>query len=240
MSFTVRPSYDQAFFDQIVWNTAHGRWFETSFLPYNFLGQHVEPVLLLFAAGYRAGADGTLLLLVQAVVAAAAAFILYGLARHLLGSGWQALLLAGAWALSTPLHRELESDFHPEVLSGSLVFAAVWAQATGRRSTALVLGLSLLLLKEDEGLVLLGLGIFSWSQFRDRRTAMVFAGAGTAWLLLTVGVVEPFMRGWASGDQSQRVTVASSEAASRTSSWAGCFCQKSRSPKESPPLIPPT
>ncbi|MDH6630247.1 hypothetical protein M2271_008101 [Streptomyces sp. LBL] len=46
--------------------------------------------------------------------------------------------------------------------------------------------------------------------------------------------------GWASGDQSQRVTSASSVWASRMSSWAGNFSQKSRRPKENPPLAPPT
>lgn len=43
-----------------------------------------------------------------------------------------------------------------------------------------------------------------------------------------------------SGDQSQSVTSASSVWASRMSSWAGNFSQKSRSPKENPPLAPPT
>ena len=46
-------AYDLGFFDQIVWNTAHGRWFATSFLKYNFAGEHMEPVLLLYAAVYR-------------------------------------------------------------------------------------------------------------------------------------------------------------------------------------------
>src|SRR6266508_669964 len=46
-------AYDLGFFDQIIWNTSHGRWFATTFVPYNFLGQHMEPVLLPFAALYR-------------------------------------------------------------------------------------------------------------------------------------------------------------------------------------------
>ena len=49
-------AYDFGFFDQIVWNTSHGRWFASSFTPYNFLGQHFQPVLLIFALAYRLGA----------------------------------------------------------------------------------------------------------------------------------------------------------------------------------------
>ena len=33
-------AYDLGFFDQITWNTSEGRIFETSFVKYNFLGQH--------------------------------------------------------------------------------------------------------------------------------------------------------------------------------------------------------
>src|SRR6476661_2020762 len=49
-------AYDLGFFNQIIWNTSQGRFFETSFVKYNFLGQHFDPVLLVFAALYRLGA----------------------------------------------------------------------------------------------------------------------------------------------------------------------------------------
>src|SRR4029079_12395140 len=65
-------AYDYAFFDQIIWNTAHGRLFDTSFLSYNFLGQPFEPVLLLYALAYRAGAGIDSLALTQAWAAGAA------------------------------------------------------------------------------------------------------------------------------------------------------------------------
>src|SRR5690349_19289638 len=60
--------WDLAWFDQIVWNTAQGRPFETSFADWNFLGEHVEPVLLLFAAVYRVKPDVEVLLLTQVIV----------------------------------------------------------------------------------------------------------------------------------------------------------------------------
>ncbi len=78
-------AYDLAFFDQIIWNTAQGRWFETTFLPYSFLGQHVQPVLLLYAALYRLHATPEILLVTQAFVIAAAAVPLYDVVRSLLG-----------------------------------------------------------------------------------------------------------------------------------------------------------
>ena len=50
-------AYDFGFFDQVVWNTSRGDWFETSFVGYNFLGQHFEPILLVFAGLYSLGED---------------------------------------------------------------------------------------------------------------------------------------------------------------------------------------
>ncbi|MDQ3547778.1 MAG: DUF2079 domain-containing protein, partial [Chloroflexota bacterium] len=81
---------DFAFFDQIVWNTSEGRWFETSFVPYNFNGQHVEPILLLFAALYRLTPAPEWLLVIQAVAVGSAAVALYLLARERLRRGWLA------------------------------------------------------------------------------------------------------------------------------------------------------
>jgi hypothetical protein len=57
---------DLGWFDQIVWNTAHGHGFRSSFVAYHTLGEHFSPVLLLFAALYRARPEVELLLLIQA------------------------------------------------------------------------------------------------------------------------------------------------------------------------------
>src|SRR5439155_18580711 len=62
--------WDLGWFDQVVWNTAHGRPFENSFAPWSFLGEHLEPVLLLFALIYRVKPDVEILLVTQALVGA--------------------------------------------------------------------------------------------------------------------------------------------------------------------------
>src|SRR5215207_9617729 len=66
-------AYDLGFFDQIIWNTSRGHFFETSFVKYNFLGQHFDPVLLVFAAFYRLGAGVESLLIAASLMASLAA-----------------------------------------------------------------------------------------------------------------------------------------------------------------------
>src|SRR6185436_1496078 len=84
--------WDLGWFDQVVWNTAHGRPFENSFATWNFLGEHIEPILLLFALIYRVKPDVEILLVTQAIVASLAALPLYLAARTLLKSATAGLL----------------------------------------------------------------------------------------------------------------------------------------------------
>src|SRR3954464_7531017 len=79
-------AYDVGFFDQIIWNTSRGHFFETSFVKYNFLGQHFDPILLVFAALYRLGAGVESLLVAASLMASVAAVPLYIAARRFSGS----------------------------------------------------------------------------------------------------------------------------------------------------------
>ena len=60
-----------------------GGWFETSFVPYNFAGQHFEPILLVFVPAYWLGAGPYFLTVSQAGRRSAAAIPLYFFARAL-------------------------------------------------------------------------------------------------------------------------------------------------------------
>src|SRR5204862_3681600 len=95
---------------------SQGRLFETSFVKYNFLGQHFDPVLLVFAGVYRFGAGVESLLVTAALMASLAAVPLYVAARRFGGSSVAGVLCAGAFLLSAPLHEAVNFDFHPETL----------------------------------------------------------------------------------------------------------------------------
>jgi uncharacterized membrane protein len=172
-------AYDFGFFDQIIWNTAHGRFFETSFVPYNFLGLHFEPVLLVFAALYRLGAGVESLLVVQAAFVGAAAVPLYYAVRRMSGSSLAALAMALAFLLTSSLHRALDFGFHPEMMGFVFVFLALYYLAAGHPWATIISLLPLLALKEDMPLIL---GAFA---------VLLFLGGyrrHAGWLaLLTVG-----------------------------------------------------
>src|SRR4051812_23065280 len=152
-------AYDLGFFDQIIWNTSRGHFFETSFVKYNFLGQHFDPILLVFAALYRLGAGVESLLVAASLMASVAAVPLYIAARRFSGSSMAGVLWAGAFLLSAPLHEAVNFDFHPETLMFVFVFTAAAFLAYERPREAVMSLLPLLLIKEDMALVLIALAL---------------------------------------------------------------------------------
>lgn len=195
-------AYDFGFFDQIIWNTSHGRWFETSFTPYNFLGQHFQPVLLIFAFAYRLGAGSELLLVTQAVFVAAAALPLFYAVRRTTSSGSAALAMSVAFLLGPQLHRAQDFDFHPELMGFFFVFLALYYLVAGRAVASITSLLPLLLLKEDMPLILGAFAVLFFARgFRREGSAL-----GTIASAYAVGVVlllMPWIRG-GSGDLTER------------------------------------
>lgn len=196
-------AYDLGFFDQIIWNTAHGRWFETSFLKYNFAGQHMEPVLLIYAAIYRVLPRVEVLLLSEAALAAWAALPLYLGARRVLSSSTAGLLVAAAYLLSPQLHGAVLFDFHPELLGIAGIFAAFASLVAKRPGLALLALGSIFLLKEDAALVGAGFALIFWlCGYRRHALAVLLFSAIYAGLV--IGVLMPHIRGSVPGDLQER------------------------------------
>jgi uncharacterized membrane protein len=196
-------AFDLAFFDQIIWNTSRGGWFETTFIGYNFAGQHLEPVLLLFVPAYWFGAGPTFLLLAQAVAAAGAAIPLYAAGRRFRLPSMLAALVAVAYLANPYLHRALNFDFHPEVMVALPSFTAAWAIAGHRYRLAVILALSTLLFKEDAAFVALGLAAILWIE-GGRREAVFTGTVALAYAALAVLVFMPLVRGGAPSDLVER------------------------------------
>src|SRR5487761_2644618 len=81
---------DLGIFDQVIWNTAHGRWFWDTLDPYvqlnhDFLGQHFSPGLALLAPLYWFAPSVNTLLAAQTLALALGAVPIFVLAARRLG-----------------------------------------------------------------------------------------------------------------------------------------------------------
>jgi uncharacterized membrane protein len=193
------PAYDNAFFEQVVWNLGHGRGFTSTFFPANFLGLHFSPLLALPALFELSWPDGDLLSLLHAAALAATAPAAFLFLRALLGERPRAGLTAAALAAPLPLWAELQqaarAGFHTEALAVPALLLAGWAGLRGRTFLCCALALAALTAKEDQvyGAAVIGLMLFFHGPSRRLGGALVVAAC--AWGLAVELVVMPYFLG---------------------------------------------
>ncbi|MFL7792385.1 MAG: DUF2079 domain-containing protein [Anaerolineae bacterium] len=183
---------------QVTWNTAHGRWFETSVdratntdLIGSHLGIHVQPILLFLALLYRLWPDPRLLLILQSVALGIAALPLYYVIRLLIEDVKTALIVACCYLAYPPLGFLNLVDFHPVALSVPLLFLAYWALLKERFLLFWVTVL-LVLFVRDELAVPIGIwGILNLLQRRRRYIGLGLVTLAGGWAALCYGFIVP-------------------------------------------------
>src|SRR2546421_7643444 len=113
---------DLGLFDQIFWNTVHGRPFESTMSlawtdPHSFFADHFSPVLWLLVPFYTLVPRPETLLVLQTLALALGAVPVYLAARHRLPPGYQRLLWVAAYLLFVPLAHINLFDFHEITLA---------------------------------------------------------------------------------------------------------------------------
>ena len=186
-------AYDLGIFDQVIWNSAHGRLFENSVMADSpsFLGHHFSPILLALAPLYWVYPDPVALLAVQAVLLAIAGIPIYLLARDLLGSQSLALALLVAYLLHPATAWVALFDFHEVAIAAPLLSAALYLLLR-RRYAFFAIALALTFLtKEEMGLIGAAIGVFIVLTQRRWLIGIGLAALGTLWTLFLVSYVIP-------------------------------------------------
>ena len=215
---SLTASYDQGIFTQALWNGLHGHPFESTLssqlstnvihggevpaLGYRRLGQHFTPLLALWIplAGY--GGAGALGVLQVGLITAA------GLALHQLARLWLSENLAAMVAMSffgaNAVIGPTWGNFTDLCQLPLLVFLLLIGLERGR--WWLVAGAAFLipLVREDTGVVLVGIGL--WLLLRRRHrwpVGLALILWGGAWVVLVTNVLMPLF----SEDNSRRFMV---------------------------------
>lgn len=184
---------DLGYFDQIVWSAAHGQSLANTLkYPYNFMGDHLSPILFLVAPIYWLWPDVRALLAVQALALAAAGLPIFWLARRM-DERW-APLVALAFYLNPALHLVNLHDFHEIALATPFVALALYALL--RKRYALLAGslFLALLCKEDMAILTLAFGVYLWFDRRARGWGAAISAFSLAWLGLSLQAIIPAFR----------------------------------------------
>src|SRR5439155_806199 len=192
---------DLGVFDQVLWNTIHGRFMESTLSlercdPHSFFLDHFSPALLLIVPFYAIVPHPETLIVFQTVALALGAWPVYLLARLYLPRGEQRLVWVAAYVLSAPLAWITFYDFHEITLAVLPLGLAMYFLATRRTVPLLIcLGVSFLV-KEELPLIAIGFGLALLAQRRLRLGAFV-AIASAAWFIVTLKVIIPAFAGGA-------------------------------------------
>jgi uncharacterized membrane protein len=195
--YTFRSSsYDLVIFDQAVRSYAHFqpgtsiiKGVHNGFGPnFSVLGDHFSPVLASLTPLYWIFGGPQTLLVAQAVLFAFAIPPLWVFARRAFGDGRKATaaayLACVAYGLSWPLAAAAAFDFHEVAFAPVLTAVALERFQAGRLRSALIALAALLLVKEDMGLFVAGIGCYlAVSRTRTARRQWL---AGIACVILGV------------------------------------------------------
>jgi uncharacterized membrane protein len=186
-------SRDFGVYLQVLWNTAHGRPFQTTLLESNrvHLAEHVALLLPVLAPFYAAAPDPRRLLVLQQAVLALSGIPIYLLARHLLGGVWLPTLVIAAF-YATPTLAEIALDaFYPVTFTALPLGFAAYSFLRGRRRLGAACALIALPIEEEAALTVLGLGGFVLLRRDGRRWGALLVGAAALWLGVVALVVMP-------------------------------------------------
>ena len=205
-------SYDLVIFDQAVRSYAHFqpgisiiKGVHNGFGPhFSVLGDHWSPLLAALAPAYWAYNGPQTLLVAQAVLFALAIPPLWLFTRRAFGGGQRAViaayLVSAVYVLSWPIAAALAYNFHEVAFAPVLTAVALERLQAGRLRTALIALAALLLVKEDMGLLVAGIGLYLLVArpavvARQRLVAAAIIAAGIADTLLATYVLIPAFGG---------------------------------------------
>lgn len=157
---------------------------------YNLLGDHFHPILATLAPLYWIWDDARVLLLAQAALVAASIPVIAGLFRRHF-KGVLPILLTVCYALSWPIQRMIDFDFHEVAFAIPLL--AVALDGLDRRDDRRLIGAGLLLLlvREDMGMVLAVIGLVRLLQPGRRWVGGMLSVVGVVTFVFVTRVVIP-------------------------------------------------
>ena len=105
-------AYDLSYFDNVFWNSVHGRFWHSDMAGHNYLGEHLNLILIPFIPLYLIWANPTVLVILSSLVLVLSAWPLYRLGEKKNLPAYLNLSLILAYLLYLPFLGPVLSDFH--------------------------------------------------------------------------------------------------------------------------------
>jgi uncharacterized membrane protein len=216
--YSFYASFDQGIFNQLFWNSIHGRLFESSLSSslstnvahnkevaevfYKHLGQHFNPIFLLWLPLYALFPSSVTLLVLQVTLVTAAGLVLYVLARQYLEPALARMITVSFYSANAVIGPTL-SNFHDISATPLFVFALLLAMEKRRWWVFGVFAVMLLAVREDSGVALFSIGFYLIMSKRYPRIGLAVCISSFSYMLLLTETIMPSF----SQDVSQRMMI---------------------------------
>jgi uncharacterized membrane protein len=191
---------DLAYFNQVFWNTVHGRPFVESINPRFSLGDHAEFAILPLSLLYALFQDPRTLLVMQAAALALTAWPVWHIARRRFARHAVSvdefrlapLVIALAWLLNPSLQNIGLFEFHILPFALFPLFMAVIAYEDGKKKNFLLWTVAALLVREDVAIVVVMFGVLAWLERKAIWWRIAPVVLGGAWFVAAMRVIAHF------------------------------------------------
>ena len=219
--YAMYPSYasfDQGIFNQVFWNSAHGRLFQSSLsstlstpvvhdgmvpdVEYRRLGQHFTPALLIWLPLYRLFPSPTTLLVLQVTLITIAGLILYTLARQHLSPSLSTFIAASYYGANAVIGPTL-ANFHDLCQLPLYLFTLFLAIEKRCWWLMWLMVLLVLLVREDTGIPLFSIGVYLLVSRRHPVQGVLLGIVSFGYMLLLTNLIMPLF----SEDISRRFMI---------------------------------
>lgn len=216
--YTFYASFDQGIFNQVYWNSLHGRWFQSSLssslstnvvhsgefpdVSYRRLGQHFTPALLIWLPIYALFPHAITLTVLQVTLVSGAGLVLYVLARQYLQPPVAAMIVVSFYSANAIIGPTL-SNFADNCQMPLFMFTLLLAMEKGWWPLFWLMAACVLAVREDGGVSLFGVGVYMTLSRRHPKLGLGVSMLSFLYILGLTNVIMPLF----SEDVSRRFTL---------------------------------
>ena len=199
-------TYDHGLFNQVFWNSVHGKLFQSSlssaassaslidrqlsYPSYIHLGQHFVIDFLLWMPIYALFPSPITLIVLQVTLIAAAGIVLYFLARHYLSVPISVMIVASYYGANGVIGPTL-GNFYEHCQIPLFVFSLLLALEKQRWVLFWIFAALTLGTREDVGITLFGIGVYLIFSRRYPRIGVALCAVSFSYVTLITNTVMP-------------------------------------------------
>ncbi|MGV0024280.1 DUF2079 domain-containing protein [Phormidesmis priestleyi] len=199
-------SYDQGLFNQVFWNSLHGRFLQSSLTSNNsissmadgviptvsflHLGQHFVLDFLLWLPLYTLYPNAATLIVLQVGLMTIGGLLLYALARHYL-SPQLSLWITGGYYAAIAVISPTVANFYEQCQIPIFMFGLLLALEKQSWRWFWVLALLVLGIREDAGIMLFGVGVYLMVSRRHPKIGLALCLLSFSYVAIVTSVIMP-------------------------------------------------